>query len=207
MAIKTAGSILLLSLIALMCIYAQCNKRLDCANTVYSFEMGIKAYPDKDSINVGDTIWLEVNEPTTLKDALSGRVIDYSGVVNLGTAISFAKLIAVSQTNDQVAANFKFILLQGNEIARPDTAKYREFNFRELNGFYKFQLAIIPKETGVFKMFVSSAANVYRKNDKCTKAGFTINFKETNQHFYFNEVSFPGIILSGKNGVYLFKVK
>ena len=207
MVIKKNQSRLFFSLIALVSIYTQCNKRLDCANTVYSFEMGIKAYPDRDSISVGDTIWLEINEPATLKDALSGKMIDYSDAANLGTAISFAKLIAVSQTDDQVASQFKFVLLQGNEIARPDTSKYREFNFSELNDFYKFKLAIIPKEPGVFKMFVSSASNVYRKNDKCTKAGFTINFKETNQHFYFNEVSFPGIILSGKNGVYLFKVK
>src|SRR5689334_11622357 len=93
MVIKTNDSILFLSLIALMCIYAQCNKRLDCANTVYSFEMGIKAYPDKDSINVGDTIWLEVNEPTTLKDVFSGKMIDYSGAVNLGSFVSFSKLV------------------------------------------------------------------------------------------------------------------
>lgn len=199
---------LILAFIALTSICAQCNKpRLDCANTKYSFELGIKAYPDKDSINVGDTLWLEINEPTTLKDGFTGQMISYSGAANLGSAISFAKLIAPSLTDDQVASNFKFVLLQGNEIMRPDTAKYREFKFDELNSYYKFKLGIIPKEQGVFKMFVSNAANVYRYNDKCTKAGFVINFKETNQHFYFNEVSFPGIVLSGKNGVYLFKVK
>lgn len=208
MVTKSYQFTLTLYLIALISIYAQCNKpRLDCANTVYSFELGIKAYPDKDSINVGDTIWLEVNEPTTLKDGFTGQMINYSGAVNLGSAISFAKLIAPSVTDDQVAFNFKYVLIQGNELTRPDTAKYREFKFDELNSYYKFKLGIIPKVQGIFKMFVSNAADVYRYNDKCTKAGFAINFKETNQHFYFNEVSFPGIILSGKNGVYFFKVQ
>lgn len=194
-------------LLSLASIYATCHKHLDCRETVYNFEMGIKAYPDKDSINVGDTIWLEINEPTILKDVQTGNNVDFSGAANLGTAISFLKLIAVSVADDQAASKFKYVLIQGNEIPRADTLKYREFNFNELNGFYRFKLGIIPKEQGVFKLFVSNATSVIRKHDNCTKASFEINFKETNQHFYFNEVSFPGIVLSGKNGVYLFKVK
>ena len=208
MVIKNCQFILALCIIAIVSVSSQCNKpRLDCANSKYSFEFGIKAYSDKDSVNVNDTLWLEINEPTTLTDGFTGQVINYSGAANLGSAISFAKLIAPSLTDDLVASNFKYLLIKGNEISRPDTAKYREFRFVEVNNYYKFKLGIIPKEQGIFKMFVSNAANGYRYNDKCSKANFIINFKETNQHFYLNEVSFPGITLSGKNGFYLFKVK
>jgi hypothetical protein len=55
-------------------------------------------------------------------------------------------------------------------------------------------------------MFVGNAANVYREGN-CSKANFSINFKNTNQHLYFNEVSFPGVILPPGGGIYLFKVK
>jgi hypothetical protein len=196
-----------LLLLGMVNLQFRCTKKLDCRGAVYNFELGIKAYPDKDSILVGDTLWLEVNAPTTLTDVQTGRVVDYSGAANLGTAISIAELVSVNITNSEGTASFNYFLSSGKEVVRADTSRYREYSFAEETNQYKFRLGVIPQKPGVYKMFISNAANVYRKNDNCTKANFIINFKETDQHFYFNEVSFPGTILSGKNGVYLFKVK
>ena len=201
-----ANTILYLLLLGVISIYSQC-KNLDCRETIFNFEIGIKAYPDKDSISVGDTIWLEVNEPTTLKDVQTGKIVDYSGASNLGTAISFLKLIAVSSTDDQMASKFRYVLIHGNEISRKDSTKYREFKFDEAGGLYRFKLGVIPKEAGVFKVFVSNAGSVVRKSDKCTKASFQINFKSTDQHLYLNEIILPGVSLSPGGGIYLFKVK
>jgi hypothetical protein len=169
--------------------------------------MGIKAIPDNDSINLGDTIWLDINEPATLTDAQSGKLIDYGGASNLGTAIGIAELISVNVTNTEGNSFFKFVLSSGSEVTRPDTNKFREYLFVEVNNRYVFKLGLIPQKRGVFKVFLSNAANVYRRNDRCSKANFTINFQDTDQHYYLNEVSFPGVLLSGSNGVYLFKVK
>ena len=80
----------LLSLLSLGC---KCNKRFGCEENVYNFELDIRAYPDKDSISIGDTIWFEINALTTLTDVQTGRVIDYSGAANLGTFVDFSKLI------------------------------------------------------------------------------------------------------------------
>ena len=207
MAIKKYRTFVLLVFLGLVNLQFECNKKIGCAENVYSFELDIKAYPDKDSINVGDTIWLEVNSPTTLKDFRSGSMVDYSGAKNLGTAIGIAELISVNVTNTEGNSFFKYNIVTGTELPRSDSNRFREFNFAEVNQKYQFKLALIPLKKGIFKLFISNAANVYRKNDGCTKAGFGISFKDTDQHFYFNEVSFPGIILSGQNGVYLFKVK
>jgi hypothetical protein len=54
--------------------------------------MAIKASPDLDSIHINDTIWLEVNEPTILKDVQTGKDVNYSGAANLGSAIGFEKV-------------------------------------------------------------------------------------------------------------------
>jgi len=51
-------------------------------------------------------------------------------------------------------------------------------------------------------MFVSNASNVYKNNDKCTKANFEINFKNTNQHLLLNQISFPDYHLTEGGGVY-----
>lgn len=192
---------------SLIFIYATCKKNSDCANSVYTFSSEIKAYPDVDSIDIGDTLFLEFNHPVISKDVNTGIEVDYSNAANFGTGIGFAEFISPNNTNTEVASKFTYTLIRGIELIRQDSTKIREFLFVEINQFYKFKLAIIPNFKGVFKLFVSNAANVYRTNDKCTKAGFIINFTNTNQHLYLNEVSFPGIIPPLGGGIYLFKVK
>lgn len=207
MAINKNYLLFCLIIVGLVCLSFQCNRRLDCANTKYSFSMGIKAYPDRDSIQIGDTIWLEVNEPTTLKDVLTNNMVNYSGAENLSTTIGIAELISVNNVDVKGNTFFNFFVQSGNEISRPDTNNFREYRFHEVNNNYQIKLGIIPTKAGVYKLFVGSAANVYSSNDRCTKATFTINFKETNQHLYFNEIVLPGVLLPSGGGIYLFKVK
>ncbi len=72
----------------LLFINARCIKTgLGCAEARYSFELNVRAYPDKDSMAIGDTIWFEVNESARFKDIRSGEIIDYSGAENLGYAL------------------------------------------------------------------------------------------------------------------------
>lgn len=183
-----------------------CGKNgLGCANTTYNFQIGVKAYPDRDSIFVGDTLWLKINGPTSLKDIESNRIVDYSGAENLGSAIGFAKLISNNNAID-AANSFNYYLIKGVNVSNPYINKVREYLFSESNNKYVFQLGIIPKEKGGFKVFVGSSANVYRKNDKFTKAYFKINFEDTNQHLYFNKIIAPDVDLQPGTGVYLFKV-
>jgi hypothetical protein len=205
MAIKKTY-LLFLVLLGTAGLHFQCNKKFGCAETVYSFGMGIKAYPDKDSINIGDTIWLEINEPTTLKDAISGAMIDYSKASNLGSAIAFQSLSTSSgQFTVNAAQKFNLLIVQGTETANVDPTLIHEFLLAEVNNRYVFKIGAIPKETGIFRMIFSNASNVYRTSDKCTKAGFSINFKNTNQHYYLNPNFQGGPTPIG--GDYYFKVK
>jgi|KBSMisStandDraft_5_1062788.scaffolds.fasta_scaffold668271_1 hypothetical protein len=207
MSFNKINTILFLALVSIICECFLCNKSLDCREVSYNFDMGIKAYPDKDSIYIGDTLWLEVNETTILTDAQTGRAIDYSQASNLGTAIGIAELLSVNNLNVEGNSFFKFFVSIGREISRPDTNRFREYNFSEVNNKYQFKLGVIPQKQGIYKMFVSNASNIYRKNDNCTKANFGINFTATNQHLYFNEIVLPGVTLPAGGGIYLFKVK
>ena len=113
--------------------YATCKKNSDCATTVYAFSSEIKAYPDVDSINIGDTIFLELNQPIISKDVNSGVQIDYRNAANFGTAIGFAELISSNNVNTEVASKFKYALIRGIEQIRQDSIKYREFRFVEID--------------------------------------------------------------------------
>lgn len=68
----------------------------------------------------------------------------------------------------------------------PNTNQIRAFLFEERDNRYLFKLGVIPQQKGIYGIGFSDAVNVYRKSDNCTKAGFAINFENTNQHHYLN---------------------
>ncbi len=187
-----------------------CGKKF-CANTTFNFKGSVKAYPDKDSIHINDTIWIELNTPTKLKDLTTGQMIDYSGAGNFGAAINFAKFNGgtISNPGATSAANdFIIIIKKASQVNNPNLDFVREFLFIEENNLYKFKIGIIPKKQGLYGLGVSNAANVYRNSDKCTKASFEMPFENTNQHLYLLEQSIPGYVADGlqaTNGYY-FKV-
>ncbi len=199
-------------IIGFLFINAKCNKSpFDCANTVYNFELPLKVFPDKDSINIGDTIWLEINESSLIQDGPTGKMVDYSGTSNLGTALSFMEFTGGSFSNpgtEYAVSAFQFNLKSGSEIVHFLPEKVKEFKFEEKQGNYTFKLAVIAKRKGIFAIGISNAANVYREKDKCSKAAFSIPLKETNNHIYLLEQNRPGYIPSGLEltNLYCFKV-
>ena len=181
-----------------------CSKS-GCLNEKYSFEIYTKAMPALDSVVINDTIWVEINESINLKDMISNRIINYTDAANLGSAVGFEELLGNSQRKEAVS-DFNFILISGMEINSVNPARFKEYIFKEEANRYIFRLGLIPKKQGIFRMGFSDAANVYRKNEGCTKAYFKIFFKETNQHLYFNDNNF-NITTPLPSNMYCFKVK
>lgn len=188
-------------------VFATCRK--NCVETSYSFNISARAYPDKDSIHVGDTLWLEVNAPTTLHDNLSGTTVDYSGAENLGTAVKLLSINGGSLSDpgtSYVMDSFDFVLQIGRAYSSDQFAN--NYLYEGVNNEYKFRLAVIPKRTGTFCLGISDATNVYRNKNKCTKASFITNYNETNQHLYLYLNSRPGYDISNyeRTHLYCFKV-
>jgi len=71
---KYVLAILLLTSLFLMKF--TCKKlEIDCTQVKYNFQLPVKAYPNKDSINIGDTLWLEINESVTFKNTNSSIIM------------------------------------------------------------------------------------------------------------------------------------
>jgi len=170
-----------------------------------AFHSILQPIPIGTAFNLGDTIWVEINEPTILKDYFTGQMIDYSSAANLGSAIAFQKYSPVSGLfTIDAAQKFSFSIANGRETSNTDVNLYHEFLFSEINGQYRFKLGIIPEDTGIFRFFLGSAANVYRTGNRCTKASFAMYFKNINQHYYLNPNFLGGPVARG--GDYYFKV-
>lgn len=176
--------------IYLITVFNSCKKDiLGCGESSILFTVDAKVYPDKDSVNVGDTIYVEINIPTTLPDQ-NNKMVDYSKANNLGTDMGFVKLVNVSPIKvDNAVGDFTFELISGKEITSSNPLLLKEYTFEETGGRYVFKLAIVPKTRGTFSFNFGNATNVIRKGNSCPKASFNFLLKNiTNQHYYL----FPG---------------
>lgn len=172
-------------------VFSTCKKGgiFGCGESTIYFNVDGKVYPDKDSINIGDTIFIEVNIPTTLIDK-NNTSIDYSHASNLGTVMGFVKVVNASPIKlEDAVKDFYFILLSGREVASLKPQLLKEFLFQESRDHYLFSLAMIPKTSGTFSFNLENAANVMRNGKSCPKASFSFFLKNTtDQHYYL----YPG---------------
>jgi hypothetical protein len=207
-----AINILIIVFVWLFSTATTCNKKINCAENNYAFDIRIRAYPDMDSININDTIWFEIEESTLLKDRVTNIEINYNNAENLGSAISLVELTGGNAADPGAipsVSSFNFNLVWGKETASSLPNQVKEYLFAELMGKYKFKLAIIPQKKGIYAVGISNASNVFRKDDKCKKASLSIKFFSTNTHIYLLEKQRPGYIPSGLDltNNYYFKVK
>ena len=193
-----------LIIISVATVFATCNKNKECVRNNYSFNLKVKAFPDKDSLTIGDTIYLEINESVMLRES-GGSIIDYSGAKNLGTVIAIGELLGNSNVRD-AANDFTYVLIKGVETASFDSQRFRQYLFSEENGFYVFKIAIVPKKPGIYRLGLSDARNVYTRRNLCDRSGFSITFSQTDQHLYYALANF-GVLPPLPNSIYCFKVK
>lgn len=188
---------------SLFLLKCECKKlQIDCTQVKYNFQLPVKAYPDQDTINIGDTIWLEINESVTLKNT-DGNLINYGGAANLGSAIGFSYRDTILKQWVDAVNKFSFYLMKGTELKV--TSLDVEYRFSEQNSMYIFKLGVIPKQKGLYSLLLSNSNNTYRNSDKCTKANFSIIFQNTNQHYSLSPFYIPGTNPTG--GDYYFFVR
>lgn len=194
-------------------VFSTCKKGgLGCANAVYSFKDSATAFPDIDSIYVGDTLFISSNIPTNQTDLSSGQIVDYSNASNLSLSIQFLKLVGGSVSDPgtiYVANKFSCIPVIGAQITDPFTEGERSFSFKERTDMYNLKVAMIPQDTGAYLIAISNGVNVTRSSGKCTKANYEIDFANIDQHLYLYQNNRPGYIINNyeKTHVYCFKVK
>lgn len=197
-----------LLLLYLTMVYGNCSKSKGClgTNNGYSFSMNSRVFPDLDSININDTLWLEIRGPVLMRDNISGQMIDYSNAANLGTVVGLNELLGNS--NFRGAFNdFSLYLKNGTIVPNNfDPLALKEYLFSEVNNEYIFLLGLIPQKIGIYRVGFGNAANVYRRNEGCAKSGFSFSINNTNCHTYYNNQNF-GITNTDSTRLYCFKVK
>lgn len=185
-------------LIAFVSLCATCHKRIDCTQNIYNFKVGIKALPNTDSIPLNDTLWFAINESTELQDLNLNRPVPFKNAANLSFVFGVWQVLGARELQPGVSS-FDYVIKKGVNIRPLNPSFLKEFQLAEESNRYLLEVGFIPRTKGVFRVLTENAANVYTKDNPCDKASFSVNYVDTDQHFYL------GYNISGE-GVYYFKV-
>jgi hypothetical protein len=179
-------------------LITSCGKE---CKTYYSFEMPVTISPVKDTISIGDTLWLEINVTSMLKDRESNTLIDVKNQMltwDQNMTIFFRKIVNTSNSiaeQEDAVSKFDFFYEKGKLVDYTgNLAKGIEFNYE--NGNYSIIAGIIPKDSGIYFL-------TFHFDDKSTDvhdSEFDVNLVDTKCEEVLSQIYYE--VNEGNNGSY-----
>lgn len=119
----------------ILCVIINTECRYEsCAEANYSFAIQSQLLPDKDSINIGDTLFLISSTPKKMKDIKSGTTIDYTNSINFGSVLSIGELIKDSTIPRGAVFDFDYLSIKGrvyNDVSIPSPNTVQQITYGE----------------------------------------------------------------------------
>jgi hypothetical protein len=197
---------LFMSSIMALLLGARCGK--PCKEAQYQFYMQEIFYPEKDSILVGDTLFLTSSHSTTFKDTLSNNLINFNDA-NPGANLRILRFPDNSTTVVGGINEFTILTLHGMPGGNDNIPEENKgFYFEEKDNNYLLNLAFIPKQKGIYAISLGNSMGTIQRKQSCFKANIEIDNANTNNHLYFYQNFFPGSPISDytRTHIYCFKV-
>lgn len=185
---KNLSQVLFAMLLITFFNFLGCRKK--CINNHYDFHGTGLFYPEKDSIEVGDTIWCNSIIPMKNLDINSNQTIDYSGASNFATDINF-NIINSNDPTIGAVDSFKYIPVNGDISTNLNsTHASKSVTYLEETDNYLLTFGIVALKKGIYVMTVVDIENSYKK---CSKAYINFNLNNIDKHqYYLKEIYFSG---------------
>ncbi len=183
-----------------------------CVEANYSFSVNSQITPYKDSVHIGDTIYLVSSFSTKLTEQTTGRLMEYSNSTGIGSTLAISNLPTGDTITKDAVFDFDYVSVNGKiyndrSIPRPDGVQ--QIVYAETNGNYVLKVGLIPKKVGNYILGLGDGlSNGRKKSRSCEKASFNITLSNTDQHFYLIKKWYPNVKIGGygKMRVYYFKI-
>ncbi len=202
---------ILITIVITLNIFSSCKKD-NCISNAYQFREKWKILPEKDSINIGDTLIFLSKISNKPFDFNTNKNIDYSGNATINS--TFGIYILKNGSNNFIGAvdSFKFINIKGKLVTDPNISpsNLKQTFHDEYQGEYIIECLIIAQKKGIYLFGLSDGISV-RKSSTICKDGASIQFTNSNvnNHIYFEEQFYgtTNIPESDRTHGYAFKVK
>jgi len=181
----------------------------NCLEANYQFEMQERFSPEIDSINVGDTLWMEASHSTTFPDRNTGQDVEF-GSSSPGTNIRIFKF---GESYPDIAGainDFKFVTINGREAGGDhNPAENKSYYFDEVNLKYTMKVGFVAQQQGVYVFSVGNSLGIVKQGLGCEKASIEILNANIDKHHYYYQLWKPDIVVLGYESAhaYCFKVK
>jgi hypothetical protein len=169
-----------------------CNR--ECIDNSFGFVVQVNVTPIKDSLSVGDTLWINSLSSTTMRDIDSSNKILFDHSPNMGYTLRTVKLLGAGATTGAIN-DFSFVIAEGGPIlgdAFIDEEK--SFKFSEDSETYKLRFGMVCKTKGIYCLNISNGVNIYSpRHGSCGRATILFRLENVNQHLeYLQELYYLG---------------
>jgi hypothetical protein len=169
--------------------FMACKK--PCHQPDYHFSINSSFAIEKDSMPVGDTLWLTCESSTNMLDLNTKSQIDFSNAQNFGSALIISDINKFHSLIRGAVDSFDFVKARGDiyTIQNLDPNGTKQLNFAEGNDMYSLKIGMVAKRKGLYILSIVDIPNVvYRKGqEQCGKGSFEILNNNLNRHFYLFE--------------------
>ena len=189
-----------------MALLTGCHK--PCTLPNYDFSVSDFFSPEKDSVTVGDTLWLISNISNVQVDINSGAQVDFSGAENLGFNLVVSD---ISKFRSQRGAvdSFDYTKRHGDIYTHPSSNPQgiKQLSFEKTMASYMLEVGLIAKKKGSYLLTVPDNPYVFRQDmPKCGTAAFAILNSNANKHLYLFENYWGKLNQYDSTHSYCFKV-
>ena len=194
------------ALIIFSVAFAGCFK--NCKEVQYQFSMEESFSPESDSIQIGDTLWLNSFHSTNFTDLMTHAQVNFDNS-NIGTNIRILKFPDSTQEVIGSVYDFKIITKTGNEAGNDNIpTENKGYYFEEINGNYLLSIGFVPTVKGIYSISVGNSLGIVQRKGGCEKASMEIINANLNNHLYYYQNFRPGYEISSyeKTHMYCFKV-
>lgn len=173
----------------------------------FSLASGYSSFtPDKDSIGVGDTFFININVPERLNSSTDNSTIDFSNANNMIPDIGFS-ILKGWQSQEGALDSFVLFRSIGSFSTNSLLPAYSvNVAFNETPGSYQFSAGCIAQKKGIYLISVS---DIPYANKKCTYAKISVISSSSDSHLhYLKDIYYSGGQISQYDSThsYCFKV-
>ena len=184
------------------------NEPKQCQSVDYSFSVTSEFSPQRETYNLGDTIFLNSSFPKSLVNLISNQTVDYSNSVGIGGTITYGYMDTIAQIGIDAYSKFTTLPILGsitqilNSPEKGVNSNYLESNM------YVLKIAIKLKNKGLFVIGVGNLGSKGLIGKDCTNAGFSMTVTNTNKNLNLFQYAMgyaPDALL--QKSIYCFRVQ
>lgn len=190
-------------------LFASCKKN-ECIGNAYQLKETWSITPQKDSINIGDTLIFNSQFSNHPFDYNSNKNVDFSGNASIGTPFDLRIIKGLNDLRPAIDS-FTFFILTGS-IKPNDRVPHqiKDIEWGENNGIYQIKFGLIAQKKGDYAFTLPDAIGRLKKTKECEDgAGVALTNSNLKNNAYLLRpyYSYPNVPADDSAHIFCIRVK